>query len=113
MYVDILVWIILFIEGGRRWKDFSIFIQLLSGADYSNKFQFKLGEADHDFCDQCSDQEKYENLAHLIECPTLRSYQQNNFKSFPFTKEPWCLPVKEVACYLRELDSNIGFLPSE
>ena len=98
---------------GESRKDFSIFVQLLSGADYLNKYQFKLGENDHDFCDQCGDETKFENFAHIIECPAFIEQRQNNFTSFPFIKEPWCLPVKEVACYLRELDSIIGFLPNE
>ena len=98
--------------GGSR-KDFSIFVQLLSGADYLNKYRFKLGESNHDFCDHCGDETKYENFAHLIECPAFNKQRQNNFTSFPYVKEPWCLPVKEVACYLRELDSIIGFLPNE
>ena len=98
---------------GKSRKDFSIYVQLTSGADYLNKYGFKLGEAEHEHCDQCNDQNKLENLVHLIDCPALRAQQQNNFTSFPFTKEPWRLPVREVTCYLRQLDSIIGFQPEE
>ena len=98
---------------GKSRKDFSIYVQLTSGADYLNKYGHKLGEANHDYCDQCGDQSKPENLVHLLECPALRDYQQNNFTSFPFTKGPSRLPVREVSSYLRELDSIIGFLPDE
>ena len=98
---------------GHSRKDFSLFVQLTSGSDYLNNFGYKLGEADYMYCDQCKDQNTKENFEHLIKCPALTNLQENNFASFPFTKEPSCLPVREVACYLRALDNVIGLLPDE
>ena len=57
---------------GRNRKHFSIFVQTTSGADYLNKYSYKIGEAISPICSLCNEDDTEENLLHIItECPAM------------------------------------------
>ena len=55
---------------GKSRTKFSIFVQTTSGADYLNKYCYKIGETENPLCRLCNG--SFEDLEHLlIECPAL------------------------------------------
>ena len=96
---------------GRNRTQFSIFVQTLSGADYLNKYCFKLGETNSPICSLCNEDDTEENLLHIItECPAMTSTVNNTFSNFP-VMEPSCHPVTQLVRFL--LEADIDFLPTE
>ena len=96
---------------GNSRRNFSIFVQTASGADYLNKYNYKIGETNSPCCDQCNEEETDENLLHLLtECPAMTGTALNTFTKFP-VMVPSCHPVTQIVRFL--LESNIDFLPTE
>ena len=96
---------------GNSRRNFSIFVQTASGADYLNKYSYKIGESNSPRCDQCNEDETEENLLYLLtECPAMTGTALNTFTKFP-VMVPSCHPVTQLVRFLSE--SNIDFLPTE
>ena len=96
---------------GRNRRGFSIFIQATSGADYLNKYSYKIGESDSPHCRLCEEDDEEETLFHILtECGAMLTTVRNNFSTFPIV-DPSCHPVTQLVSFL--LEADIDFLPTE
>ena len=95
---------------GRNRKAFSIYIQTTSGADYLNKYSYKIGESDSPHCRLCNEEEDEDLLHILTDCPAMTGTVINSFNKFPI-EVPLCHPVSQLVSFLSAAD--IDFLPTE